>query len=97
MARPDALKGTLVDSMKKAKPTVFVAVPRVYEKMVDGIKAVGAKGGAIQKAISSWARSIGYSTAMTRQYGCTVRKPWGYFLAKTLVFNKVRRNLGLDE
>lgn len=97
MARPDALKGTLVDSMKKAKPTVFVAVPRVYEKMVDGIKAVGAKGGAVQKAISSWARSIGYSTAMTRQYGCTVRKPWGYFLAKTLVFNKVRRNLGLDE
>ena len=34
---------------------------------------------------------------MTRQYGCTFKKPWLYGLAKKLVFDKVRQGLGLDE
>ena len=38
LARPDALKGTLTATLKKAKPNVFVAVPRVYEKMMEAIK-----------------------------------------------------------
>ena len=95
-AKPDALKGTLTETMKKAKPTVFVTVPRVYEKMVEGITAVGRKNSAIKKWISAQARKIGYSTCMTRQYGCTFRKSWGYSIAKKLVFDTVRKNLGLD-
>lgn len=97
MAKPDALRGSLTETLQKAKPTVFVAVPRVYEKMVEGIKAVGAKSGFIKQKISAWARDIGYRTAMTRQYGCTVYKPWGYTLAKALVFNTVRTKLGFDQ
>ena len=38
LARPDALKGSLTATLKKAKPNVFVAVPRVYEKMMEAIK-----------------------------------------------------------
>ena len=29
----NALKGTLVNTLRKAQPTVSVAVPRLYEKM----------------------------------------------------------------
>ena len=97
MAEPDALRGSLTKTLKKAKPTVFVAVPRVYEKMVEGIKAVGSKNGFFKQMISSWARNIGYRTALMRQYGCTVYKPWGYSLAKRLVFDKLRNTLGLDQ
>lgn len=56
MARPDALKGTLTETLKKAKPTVFVTVPRVYEKMMEAIKSVGAKNTGIKRWISAKAR-----------------------------------------
>ena len=41
-AKPDALSGTLVDTLKHARPTIFVGVPRVWEKFEDRLKAVGA-------------------------------------------------------
>ena len=97
MARPDALRGTLVETLKKAKPTVFVGVPRVYEKMMDSIKAVFAKKGFIMQSIISWARSIGLATALSRQYNQTLYYPWGYFLANRLVFSSIRDALGLSE
>lgn len=96
-AQPDALKGSLVNSLKKTRPTMFVAVPRVYEKMMENITAVGKKNSSFMKWISARCREIGYSTCMTRQYGCTFRKSWGYALAKKLVFDTVRSALGFTE
>ena len=43
LARPDALRGTLVATLQKARPTFFVAVPRVYEKFMEAIRAKNAK------------------------------------------------------
>ena len=37
MARPDALQKSLSDTMRLARPTFFLAVPRVWEKISDGI------------------------------------------------------------
>ena len=39
----NALKGTLVNTLKKARPTLSVAVPRLYEKMAEQIAAKEAK------------------------------------------------------
>jgi long-chain-fatty-acid--CoA ligase ACSBG len=36
-ARPDALKGSLKTTLKKVKPTVFIGVPRVWQKIKEGI------------------------------------------------------------
>ena len=45
----------------------------------------------------SWFRSIGFAAASSRQYGQTPYNPWGYTLAKHMLFNKIRDKLGLSE
>lgn len=37
-AKPDALKGTLVQTLKEVHPTIFLGIPRVWEKIMDKIK-----------------------------------------------------------
>lgn len=41
-ARPDALQGTLVETLSWARPTLFFAVPRVWEKFEDKLKEIAA-------------------------------------------------------
>lgn len=43
MASPDALRGSLVATLRKARPTFFVAVPRVFEKFMEAIRAKNAQ------------------------------------------------------
>lgn len=93
----DALKGSLVKTLHKAHPTLSVAVPRLFEKMAEGIQAFVASATGIKKVILNWAMRIGYEACMTRQYGKTYRKPWGYALADRLVFRTVREKLGFDQ
>ena len=33
-----ALKGTLLETLKEARPTIFFGVPRVWEKIMEGMK-----------------------------------------------------------
>ena len=39
-AKPDALQGSLVSTLLWARPTFFLAVPRIWEKLEDGIKSI---------------------------------------------------------
>ncbi|XP_026493767.1 long-chain-fatty-acid--CoA ligase ACSBG2 isoform X2 [Vanessa tameamea] len=94
-AQPDALKGTLVETLKEVRPTRFLAVPRVWEKMHEKIMAVGASSGSMKRYIATWAKDKGTQYHLARingQDGTTC----GYKMAKSLVFSKVRDNLGLD-
>ena len=34
-AQPDALKGSLINTLKEVNPTIFIGVPRVWEKMME--------------------------------------------------------------
>ena len=93
----DALKGSLVNTLHKARPTLSVAVPRLYEKMAEKIqKSLDEKKG-IMKSFINWAKKVGYEACMTRQYGQTYRKPWGYTIADKLVFQTIRKQLGFDQ
>jgi long-chain-fatty-acid--CoA ligase ACSBG len=40
-AQPDAMQGTLFATMRAARPTVFMGVPRVWEKMRDHLESNG--------------------------------------------------------
>ena len=41
------------------KPTIFLGVPRVWEKIAEKIKAVGARVTGFKKKIATWAKAKG--------------------------------------
>ncbi|XP_036383253.1 long-chain-fatty-acid--CoA ligase ACSBG2-like [Megalops cyprinoides] len=94
-AEPDALKGSLVNTMREVRPTSFLGVPRVWEKMQESMKATGAKVSMVRKKVAAWAKSIGLQAGYNHMNG-NLTVPWGYTLANNLVFKKVRLALGLD-
>lgn len=94
-AQPDALKGSLVETLKEIRPTRFLAVPRVWEKMYEKIMAVGASSGYMKKQIALWAKDKGLKYHTARINGVD-GSSFGYKVAKYLVFNKVHESLGLD-
>lgn len=46
-AKPDALQGTLVETLQWCRPSIFLAVPRVWEKFEDKLKEIAASKPAI--------------------------------------------------
>ncbi|XP_026179035.1 long-chain-fatty-acid--CoA ligase ACSBG2 isoform X1 [Mastacembelus armatus] len=97
-AQPDALKGSLVNTLKEVRPTAFLGVPRVWEKMQEKMKSVGAKSSTVRRKVAAWAKDVGRQTNLTKmnQNGAAGRTPLSYHIAKKLVFKKVRKALGLD-
>eukprot|EP00026_Physarum_polycephalum_P004408 Phypoly_transcript_04427.p1 GENE.Phypoly_transcript_04427~~Phypoly_transcript_04427.p1 ORF type:complete len:660 (+),score=152.47 Phypoly_transcript_04427:135-2114(+) len=93
-AKPDALKGSLGETLKEVRPTIFLGVPRVWEKIMEKMIEIGKANPTILKYISAWARSVGLSGGYATQNKQPL--PWGWWLANTLVFGKVRAALGLD-
>ncbi|XP_031430178.1 long-chain-fatty-acid--CoA ligase ACSBG2 isoform X1 [Clupea harengus] len=97
-AQPDALKGSLANTLREIRPTAFMGVPRVWEKMQEKMKSVGAKSSTVRRKVASWAKDVGLQTNLSKmeRNGAMSRKPLNYRLAKKLVFRKVRKALGLD-
>lgn len=57
-AQPDALKGSLGQTLKEVHPVGFFGVPRVWEKIEEKMKEVGAQGSWLRKTIVGWAKSV---------------------------------------
>ena len=84
----------LGDNLKEVRPTIFMAVPRVWEKIQAKMVAAGAKNPWHLKKIAAWARRQGLRGGYAEQEGRS--RPLLYGLANKLVFAKVRDKLGLD-
>lgn len=97
-ARPYDLKaGSLKDRLQVARPTVFLGVPLVWEKIADRLRAVGASTSGIKKKLSTWAKAKGLQHARACQMGGDGLEPFAYGAASKLVLKKVKGILGLDE
>ncbi|XP_007109417.3 long-chain-fatty-acid--CoA ligase ACSBG2 [Physeter macrocephalus] len=94
-AQPDALKGTLVNTLQEVKPTAFLGVPRIWEKMHEKIKETVGKSSSLRRKVFSWARNIGFKVNSKRMRGGH-DTPMSYRMAKALVFTKIKNSLGLD-
>ncbi|XP_025049266.1 long-chain-fatty-acid--CoA ligase ACSBG2-like [Alligator sinensis] len=94
-AQPNALKGSLLLTLKEVHPTFLFAVPRVWEKMEEKLKATFSQSSLVKRKLVEWARGIGLQASYSRLDG-DGSVPWGFALAERLVFRKVREELGLQ-
>jgi len=84
----------LGENLAEVRPTIFLGVPRVWEKIQAKMMAAGAQNPPLKKKIAAWARKQGLAGGYAEQEGKP--KPFFYGLADKLVFSKVREKLGLD-
>lgn len=85
-----ALKGTLLATIQEARPTVFFGVPRVWEKIHEGMAAKGREVKGLKKAISTACKAAGLKHHLEGKDGMM------YSVGKKAVYGKVREALGLE-
>jgi len=82
----------LLNAMKQVKPTIFVGVPRVFEKLRQSVEQKSA-GSLVRRGILDWAVKVG-----TKNRAKIVRgeqpKTISYGLAEKLVYGKIRQAFG---
>jgi long-chain-fatty-acid--CoA ligase ACSBG len=97
-ARPyDLSKGTIGDRLRAVQPTMFLGVPRVWEKIAEKMKAMGASTKGAKLAIAKFAKGKGLEHARACEMGSDGSYPSMYGLAEKLVLSKVKAALGLDK
>jgi len=100
-ATPDALKGGLLPLLQQIRPTFLFGVPRVWEKIMDAMKAKGANNSYLKTKIADWAKNIGLhrnnSLALSGGSSPGFYSNIGlYWLFNKLVYSKIKNLLGLD-
>jgi long-chain acyl-CoA synthetase len=82
----------LASAMKAIRPTIFIAVPRVYEKIKQGVEAKSAVS-PLKSKILRWALGVGKKQRETTLAGGE-HAGLAYSLADKLVFSKIREAFG---
>lgn len=79
---------TIKDNIVEIRPHVFTAVPRLLEKVYDGIVKGGTEGGGLKAKIFNWALGL----TETYEYG--KHPSFQRKIAEKLVYSKIRAKLG---
>lgn len=90
MTNMEAIK----DDLNAVHPHIFSAVPRLLEKVFDGVVQKGLANTGIKKVLFQWALNL------TQEWEYTGKSAWYHFqlnIARKLVFSKVKAALGLTE
>ncbi|MDP3654545.1 MAG: AMP-binding protein [Rhodoferax sp.] len=88
---------TIPENVREIAPTVFTAVPRVWEKFYSGVMISLKEAGAIQQAAYGWGIGVGTSIADRVLAGQPVGT-WlkvQFTLAQWLCLNNVRKLIGI--
>jgi long-subunit acyl-CoA synthetase (AMP-forming) len=84
----------LPEALVAVRPTIFLGVPRVWEKIQAKLQGGVAQASPVKKKLFAWASRTGLRAGYAAQDG--TRKPTLEPLADRLVFSKLRQRLGLD-
>jgi long-chain acyl-CoA synthetase len=90
---------TIPENVREIAPTVFTAVPRVWEKFYSGVMITLKEAGALQQAAYAWAIGVGQRVADRVMAGQSVPGPLKlqFHLARLLVLNNVRKLIGIHK
>jgi len=87
---------TLSQDLREVRPSVLVAVPRIYEKVYGRVLEAALTGSALKRKIFLWAKRVGEQWSTHRLSGIAV--PPGlamrHAIADRLVFSKLRARTG---
>ncbi len=88
---------TIPENVREIAPTVFVAVPRVWEKFYSGVSIALKESNAFER----WAYKVAIGIGLERVRRYEARQPTGgwlsvaHWLARALVLNNVRKLIGI--
>ena len=85
-----ALKGTLLATLQEARPTVFFGVPRVWEKIMEGMRAKGRETKGLKKKVADACKKAGLDHHLNN------KDTFMFTVGQKAVYSKVREALGLD-
>jgi long-chain acyl-CoA synthetase len=85
-------------NLKEVRPTIFFAVPRIWEKFHAGIAASLAETKGMKRRVAEWAMSVGRRASEVRMRGASLplELEAQRRVADKLVFSKLKQALGLD-
>ena len=88
----------LLHDLRDVRPIMMTSVPRIFDRVLAGIKTQALGAGGLQAKLVPWALAIGrrYMRATVLEQGSA---PWlavQYAIAQPLVLKKIRGRLGLD-
>ena len=89
-ADKSALKGTLVQTLQEARPTIFFGVPRVWEKIMEGMLAKGKDVKGLKKKVAVACKKAGLD------YHLHGKESFMFNLGQKVIYKKVKEALGLD-
>jgi len=92
----DLKAGSIAQRLGCVQPTVFLGVPRVWEKIADKLKAIGAETKGLKKKLSTTAKKKGLQYQINLQLGGSGKTPSTYGLYKVLL-NVIKKKLGLNQ
>ena len=85
----------LVDNLKEVKPTIFIGVPRVWEKIQAKIQAVGKDSKNYQKKFVNWAVQTGLEHGYKQQENNI--EPFLYKAIKHNILSKIEHKIPIPE
>ena len=86
----------IVDNISLVKPTIMIAVPRIFEKIYDRIQLMIEEGSTVKKGLFRWAEnaSARYYEKIEQNRAPTTKEIMEEKLAYKLVFSKINKRFG---
>ena len=88
---------TVPENVREIAPTVFTAVPRVWEKFYSGVMIALKEAGGLQQATYAWAIGVGQQVAdlVLAQKPVSASLKLQFHVARLLALNNVRKMIGI--
>jgi long-chain acyl-CoA synthetase len=88
----------LIPDLRDVRPIVMTSVPRIFDRVISGVRGAAMKAGGGQARLVPWSLAVGreYMKAKVLGNGPGIVLSMQYAIAHKLVLSKIREKLGLD-